>query len=177
LVVIDDYSKYPLIEFQSSTSTTVTVSNLEKIFAMFGIPETVKSDNGPPFNGKEFHEYAKQAGFHHKKITPLWPQANGEVEAFMKNIKKILQISTIEKKYYRKTLNDFLRNYRNTPHPSTELAPSAIIFGRTMKIGIPHLVIIDTDIKNHETILRRRNAYNSKIKKYADTHRHVQLRP
>ena len=49
LVVTDGYSRYPVIESVISTSRHHGIPVLDKIFSMFGIPEFVKSDNGPPF--------------------------------------------------------------------------------------------------------------------------------
>ena len=46
---------------------------LEKIFAIHGIPDLVKSDNGPLFDSHAFEVYAKEKGFIHKPVTPLWP--------------------------------------------------------------------------------------------------------
>ena len=78
LVVIDNYSRYPEIDQLHSTSTRATIPKLDTIFARQGIPEVVKSDNGPPFNSDEFYNWARFIGFRHRKITPLWPQTNGE---------------------------------------------------------------------------------------------------
>jgi hypothetical protein len=47
--VYDDYSRYPIVSKVSSTSAKVVTKKLEEIFTQFGIPEVVKSDNGPPF--------------------------------------------------------------------------------------------------------------------------------
>ena len=94
LVVIDDYSRFPAVEFVQSTNAQSTISALEKIFGTHGIPETVKSDNGPPFKSKEFQRYAENLGFHHRRITPEWPEANGEAERFMKTIKKAVHSTT-----------------------------------------------------------------------------------
>ena len=63
------------------------IPNIDKIFAMFGTPDVLKSDNGPPFNGQDFAKFANVLGFKHRKVTPLWPRANGEVERFVKTLK------------------------------------------------------------------------------------------
>ena len=67
LVVMDDYSRFPEVEIVGSTSAKTVI----------------KSDNGPPFNSDDFRNFARHLGFTHCKVTPLWPQANGEVEHFM----------------------------------------------------------------------------------------------
>ena len=54
LVAMDDYSRYPEVEILKSVSSKSTISKLDKMFSAFGIPEQVKSDNGPPFDSTEF---------------------------------------------------------------------------------------------------------------------------
>jgi hypothetical protein len=36
----------------------------------------------------DFDNFAKHLGFRHRKITPLWPQANVEAERFMEIMMK-----------------------------------------------------------------------------------------
>lgn len=47
LVVTDDYSRSPEIEVDS-TSAKVAIPKLDHIFAAYGVPQVVKSDNAPP---------------------------------------------------------------------------------------------------------------------------------
>ena len=49
LAVIDNYSKFPEIE---------VIPKLNRIFAAYGVPQVVKFDNNPPFNGGEFAQFA-----------------------------------------------------------------------------------------------------------------------
>lgn len=84
LVVIDAYSRFPEVDIVPSTAGKGTIAKLDRIFATHGFPKILKTDNGPPFFGEEFKAYAQENGIHHQKITPLWPQANGEAENFMK---------------------------------------------------------------------------------------------
>ena len=60
LVVIDDYSRYPVVEVVTSTSLKATIPQLDKVFTLFGIPEIVRTDNGPPFNNEEFKQFVKR---------------------------------------------------------------------------------------------------------------------
>ena len=104
LVVIDAYSKYPEVEIIKSTAAKEVLPALERIFATHGIPETLKSDNGPPFQGQAFRSFAEEKGFKHQKITPLWPEANGHAEGFMKNIDKVAKTAHSGGKDWRREL-------------------------------------------------------------------------
>ena len=93
LVIIDKYSRYPLVEMIQSTEAFTVIPVLERIFFMFGIPKSLKSDNGPlPFNSHAFKQFVIQLGFKHRKVTPLWPRSHAECEFFMKTFYKTTQI-------------------------------------------------------------------------------------
>ncbi|XP_041480959.1 uncharacterized protein K02A2.6-like [Lytechinus variegatus] len=81
LVAVDKRTRYPEVETTHSTSFKATRTKMKKMFATHGIPNRVETDNGPPFNSKEFKEFAKEEGFEHKTVTPDHAQANGEAEA------------------------------------------------------------------------------------------------
>ena len=70
LVVIDDFSRFPVVEPVTSTSAKAVIPKLDKIFSTFGIPQVLRTDNGPPFNSEEFANFAQYMGFTHRKIMP-----------------------------------------------------------------------------------------------------------
>ena len=96
LVVIDRYSRFPEVEIKS-TKASVVILKLDKIFATHGIPSTVKTDNGPPFNGEGYSRYLTTLGITPKFSTPLWPQGNAEAERFMQPLGKTLKNSESRK--------------------------------------------------------------------------------
>ena len=71
LVVIDEYTRFPEVEIVKSTSAKSAIPRLDAIFARQGIPDEVKTDNGPPFNGVGLSNFAKYLGFHRGKVQPL----------------------------------------------------------------------------------------------------------
>ena len=153
----------------NSTEASVVIPKIDKVFSEFGIPSIVKSDNGPPFNGNDFHMFAKNLGFKHRKITPVWPKANGEVERLVRTVKKIMKTSCVEKKNFKQELNRFLRNYRATPHSTTRVPPATVFFARPMKTKLPEMAIFmpDEDMRNRDRVAK------SKMKAYADNKKYV----
>ena len=91
LVVTDEYSCYVVVDILDSISITSVIPRLDKIFTEFGVPVSLKTDNSPPFNSYEFKTYASITGFRHRRITPLWPQANAETERFMHTVRKSIK--------------------------------------------------------------------------------------
>ncbi|CAB4028603.1 PREDICTED: uncharacterized protein K02A2.6-like, partial [Paramuricea clavata] len=176
LVVIDAYSRFPEVEIVKSTSATSTISKLERIFATHGLPNILKSDNGPPFQSNEFKQFMTENGIKHQRITPLWPKANSEAENFMKPMEKAIRAAHIEKKNWRKELYHFLLNYRATPHTTTKFAPAELLFNREINTKLPSKIInqntkIDQQVRANDEKGKRnmkRNADKSANAKEVD---------
>ena len=143
LLVIDDYSRFPFVEPVSSEAARAVIPKLDNIFPTFGTPNVVKSDNGPPFNRQYFAMFAGVLGFKHRKVTPLWPRANGEVERFVKTTKKCMKAAKSEGKNWRKEMQAFLSNYRTTPHSTTGVAPSTLFLKRAVRNKLPQSTCAD----------------------------------
>ncbi len=133
LVIIDNYSKFPEIEVVKSTSFKSVIPKLEKMLSSFGIPEAIKTDNGPPFNGKEFAEFCQQMGIKHQKVTPLWPEANGLVERFMRNLGKTIRTAKIENKDWKR---EFL-HFCATTDPCSTSGPMGIHWMSSITYSCP----------------------------------------
>ena len=84
LIIVDDYYRFPIVELLHSTSAKAILPCLNRLLAVFDRPEVLKSDNGPAFNSFDFKEFAKELEFTHQKVTPLWFEANGEAERFLR---------------------------------------------------------------------------------------------
>ena len=169
MVIIDDYSRFPVVENLQNISAKSVIPRLENIFATFGIPLTVKSDNGAPFNGNDFAEFATEYGFTHRRITPLHPMANGSAEKFMQPLQKAIKTAHTEGLNYKREIVKFLQNYRATPHPATLLSPAEIMFSRKPKTTLPALKpqIDDRYVRERDV------QYKAKFKRYADQKRHA----
>ena len=166
LLLIDDYSRFPFVEPVSSTSASAVIPKLDKLFATFGTPRVVKSDNGSPFNGDEFAKFAGALGFKHRKVTPLWPRANGEVERFVKTLKKCIKAAKAEGKNWRKKLQVFLRNYRTTPHATTDITPATLLLKRAVRNKLPQVNNADPVA---EIVRKHDSSQKLKIKAHADS--------
>lgn len=65
LVIIDKYSRYPLVRIINNLKTETVVYELKKIFMEFGLPECIITDNGPPMNETLFSQFLKSLGIKH----------------------------------------------------------------------------------------------------------------
>ena len=129
-VVIDNYSRFPVVKVNSNTTASAVISELKEILSLLGRPKSLKTDNGAPFSIGEFAKFAHEAGLNHIRVTPHWPQANGAVERIMKPLMKSIQCAKQEMKPWRDEMMKFLTNYRSTSHSTTGKAPSELLFNR-----------------------------------------------
>ncbi|XP_014662077.1 PREDICTED: uncharacterized protein K02A2.6-like [Priapulus caudatus] len=168
-MVISDFSRYVVVEPVSSLTANAVIPVLDKIIGEFGVPDVVKSDNGPSFNSSTFSDYARHKGFKHRKITPLWPLANAEAERFMKTVKKSIKAAIAERKTWNQELHSFLLNYRATPHSSTGIPPATLMFGRAIKTTLPRIAYE----KPQHDVRQKDSESKARMKVYADRKAYV----
>ena len=170
LVVIDKYSRYPEVQFTYSTSFKSTSQKLKKIFATYGTPKRIETDNGPPFTSQEFKEFAIKEGFTHHRVTPQHAQANGEAERFMNVLNKTERIAHLESADPKMRIYEMLTAYRSTPHPATGKTPYQLMMNRDIRIKLDHTgeSLADEDIQERDL------SYKRKAKIYTDEHKTCQ---
>ncbi|EYC10720.1 hypothetical protein Y032_0054g2515 [Ancylostoma ceylanicum] len=88
LVVVDAFSKWPEMIDMSTISATKTVKALKSLFARYGLPQTIVSDNGTQFTSEQFKEMCNKGGIVHIKTAPYHPQSNGQAERFVDALKR-----------------------------------------------------------------------------------------
>ena len=131
LLVIDYFSRYPEVVKLHNTTSTAVIATLKPIFARFGIPEILFSDNGPQYSSHEMKQFASSYGFTHITSSPHYPRSNGLAERTVKTIKNFMTKST--------DLTLSLLSYRSTPLPWCNLSPSELLMGRRMRSTIPQV--------------------------------------
>ena len=164
MVVQDKKTRFVVVFEVNTTASEHVLPKLEDLFSLMGIPEELMSDNGPPFNGRAFAEFANFMGFRHRKITPEHPQANGMAEKFMVSICKVIRNALSEGKSWRSELQVFLRSYRATPHRTTGVAPSEALFGSSLTCRFSKIDEPKSETRERELIdeLQRLNDYRKK---------------
>ena len=133
LVVVDYYSKWPEIAFLTKTDAGNVIKCMKSMFPTHGLPETLRSDNGPPFALWEFQGFLEYLLIDHKKGITYWPQSDGEVERLKKTLPKAIRIAQLQCKDWKREIQDFLFQYRGTPHTVTSLSPAELLMGRKLR--------------------------------------------
>ena len=137
LVLVDQYSKWVEVETLTSTTTQEITSVLEKIFARHGFPFTLTTDNAQNLCSAHFKDFCKVRGIKHLTVTPLWPQANGQVERQNRTLLKAIRTAVAEGRNWPSSLQTFLLAYRTTPHPATGTSPAELLCGRQLRTKMP----------------------------------------
>ena len=162
LVVIDAHSKWLEVIPMSTSTALTTIQTLRTLFAQFGIPESIVSDNGPQFVSAEFEQFCKRNGIKHIRVAPYHPSSNGlaerAVRIFKEGLKKQTQGSPSDR------IARLLFEYRRTPHTTTGLSPAELMFGRPLR---SRLSLIQPSIENkvHEK-QRKQQETHDKTAKY-----------
>ena len=65
------------------------IKELGMIFTEFGRPFVLKSDNGPCYSSKEFHDFLEFYQVHHITSSPHYPQSNGFAEALVGHFEEV----------------------------------------------------------------------------------------
>ena len=85
ILVVDYTTKFFDLNRLPNAESSTVIANLKSIFAKYGIPQIVVSDNGPEFSSNEFAEFTKQWDFKHDRSSPYYPQSNSMVERTIQN--------------------------------------------------------------------------------------------
>lgn len=116
VVVVQDLgSRFPAAKLVSSTKSANVLPALEEIYNAYGNPNIQISDNGPPFNSKAMQNFTKSKNIAMQTIAPLHPSSN-PVETLMRPLGKTMKVADLHHQPEKKALEEFLQNYRDTPH-------------------------------------------------------------
>ena len=133
LVIVDAHSKWPEVYEMSSTTSSMTITVLRQVFAAYGLPDCLVSDNGPQFVSEEFRSFLRVNGIKHLQSAPYHPATNGAAERFVQTLKRAIVAKRKDSRSDKHKLASFLLKYRSTPHASTGVAPSELFLSRSLK--------------------------------------------
>ena len=128
LIVIDAHSKWIEAICTPSTASSHVIEVLRTLFARFGLPETIVSDNGTGFVSQEFEKFLRKNGVNHTTSAPYHPASNGLAERAVQIVKKSLKKETSGTMSTR--LAKVLCSYRITPQSTTGTSPAELLLGR-----------------------------------------------
>lgn len=156
LVIVDYFSRFVIARFVRSTDIHSVTTVLESIFELMGNPASIRSDNGPPFNGAEWREYCEAQNIEPEFSTPGHPQQNGLVERYMQIINKAITIAVETSVNPETALRDAIDSHNMATQRTTNIAPEVLLLGRIRRRRVP--IMGRTTVITNEEELRERDA-------------------
>ena len=135
LVIGEYFSKYLIVRRLPNSSTHVVIKELGLVFTELGRPFILRSDNGPCYSSREFHNFLSFYQVDHISSSPHYPQSSGFAEVLVGITKKLMVKSVKEGKPW----NYGLLQYRTTPISSTLPSPLEMLTGRRPCSSLPQL--------------------------------------
>ena len=120
LTVLDEYTREPLaILVEQHISSEDVIDQLFHLFIFRGIPEYLRSDNGPEFTAKVIREWLNRLGVTTLFIELGSPWENGYVESFNGKLgDELINREVFTTLLEAKTLiGDWRRQYNEVPPP------------------------------------------------------------
>ena len=77
LLLVDYYSRLPVLHKLHSTTSEVLVQEIKAVFTELGVPDVIVSDGGPQYTSAEFKDFMKHWQIEHRVSLPRNPQSNG----------------------------------------------------------------------------------------------------
>ncbi|XP_030851766.1 uncharacterized protein K02A2.6-like [Strongylocentrotus purpuratus] len=130
LIVVDYYSKYPVVrQLPDQATSSAVITMMQQVFAEHGIPAKVVSDNGPQYASYQFKSFAESWGFEHATSSPRRPQGNGFVERQIRTIKGIMKKTS--------DIQLALLLWRTTPISEKLPSPAEVLMNRQLRTTLP----------------------------------------
>ena len=131
LTLADGYSRFLLaLSAGSSTREAQARPVLERAFREYGLPEVIRSDNGPPFASATTTGLTRlsvwwiKLGIHPERITPGKPQQNGRLERFHLTLLEAMRPAAANRSAQARRLAAFRRDYNHErPHQALGQIP------------------------------------------------------
>jgi len=137
LVLTDHFTRWKdAIAVPDGASETVARVLDSQIFAYFGLPERIHTDQGAQFESALFQELCALWGVQKSRTTAYHPQGNGVVERGNKELGDSLRALLLNRaeEDWDLLLPQIMRSIRATPHSTTHETANYMMFGRELKL-------------------------------------------
>ena len=134
LTLMDEYTRECLsIDVSRRLSSEDVLDRLNQLFLTRGVPENIRSDNGPEFTAQRVREWLNRLGVQTLFIEPGSPWENGYIESFNGKLRdELLNVEIFDTLLEAQVLTERWRKHYNTVRPHSSLgycppAPETII--------------------------------------------------
>ena len=128
ILVCDYFSKFPFLFQTKTTSFANLKDHLQELFSVEDTLEEIMSDNGAPFNGKEFSSFLTGLGIRHTTSSPNYPRSNGFIERQIQTMKRLMEKAISMGRSFQEDLTSLRAQPLGDGLPS----PAEILHGRSL---------------------------------------------
>ena len=136
LIIVDSFWKWIDMIPSSSATSDETIEKLRIVFANFGLPQQIVTDNGSAFRSQEFETFLQRNGIQQIRTAPYHPASNGQAERTVQTFKTRLKKMLNEKGTINQKVHRFLKAHRTTSHSATNCTPAELLFGRWLPTAL-----------------------------------------
>ena len=196
LIVLDQFSKFVFLNtFRQANAQNIVAYLSSVVFGLFGVPESILSDNGVQFVSKHFTGFLRDLSVKHIFTASHSPQANSSERVNRSIIAAIRAYVAEDQREWDLKIDQISSALRSSTHSSTKFTPHYLVFG-THKIdhasaypllrqldcvGEPDIEIVSgADVKRLTTdrvVKNLRKAYQKHEKTYNVRSRVVDYKP
>ena len=130
LLAVDKNSRWSVAKICKNTNHNTIITFLQEYINIYGVPKTIKSDNGSAFISKECKSFCNEYNIIRKYSTPNLHTGTGLVERTIQSLKKLIKTNLEETQNLRESLNKALYILRFTVHSKIKKTPFELHFGR-----------------------------------------------
>ena len=127
-MICDYFSKFLFLFQVNTTSFANLKDHLVELFSVEGTPDEIMSDNGAPFNGKEFSSFLTGLSIRHTTSSPNYPWSNGFIERQIQTVKRLMEKAI----GLGRSLQEALTGLRAQPLGDGLPLPAEILHGRCL---------------------------------------------
>jgi transposase InsO family protein len=139
LTLADGYSRFLLaVSSGGGTSAQLARPVMERAFRAYGLPQVIRSDNGPPFATASpsglstLSVWWIKLGIRHERTTPGCPQENGRLERLHLTLLEAMRPPSADRVAQARRFAAFRREYNHErPHQALGQLPPATFYSRS----------------------------------------------
>lgn len=139
LVVVDSFTRFVWLTPTNGVTAGGTINQLSKIFAWFGPPKVLVSDNAPAFVSREFKGFCFRQGISHVTTAPYYPQPSF-AERFNRNLKAALIAYHSESQHkWDRSLPWLNLAFNTAKHETHQNTPASLLFAYAVNSPLSNL--------------------------------------
>jgi transposase InsO family protein len=138
LTLVDHFSKWAeAFAIRRHTAPVVAKILVTQVFARFGCPEQILSDQGPEFESALLAELCRELHIDKVRTSPYKASTNGAVERFHRTLNAMLgKVVSEKQRDWDEWLPLVMTAYRASPHTATGHSPNKLTFGRETSMPV-----------------------------------------